>query len=105
MERSRRVWTLPVDFHWSDVGTWLSLAEELGVVPGGTQVLAGELLFDERGGNLVWGKEGRGVALLGVEGLAVIETPDVLLITKLESSPDVRKIVARLKQQGRTDLT
>ena len=30
MERSRRVWTLPVDFAWSDVGTWSSLAEELG---------------------------------------------------------------------------
>jgi hypothetical protein len=40
-----------------------------------------------------------------VEGLAVIETPDVLLVTKLESSPDVRKIVAKLKQQGRADLT
>jgi mannose-1-phosphate guanylyltransferase len=105
MERSRNVWTLPLDLHWSDVGTWLSLAEELGVVPGGTQVLGGELLFDERGGNLVWGGDGRGVALLGVEGLAVIETPDVLLVTKLESSPDVRKIVAKLKQQGRGDLT
>jgi mannose-1-phosphate guanylyltransferase len=105
MERSRKVWTLPLDFHWSDVGTWLSLAEELGVVPGGTQVLGGELLYDERGGNLVWGGAGRGVALLGVEGLAVIETPDVLLVTKLESSPDVRKIVAQLKQRGRVDLT
>ncbi len=105
MERSRNVWTLPLDFHWSDLGTWLSLAEELGVVPGGTQVLGGELLFDERGGNLVWGGDGRGVALLGVEGLAVIETPDVLLVTKLESSPDVRKIVAQLKQRGRVDLT
>lgn len=105
MERSRNVWTLPLKFHWSDVGTWLSLAEELGVVPGGTQVLDGELLFDELGGNLVWGGDGRGVALLGVEGLAVIETPDVLLVTKLESSPDVRKIVAKLKQRGRTDLT
>ncbi|MBW2268166.1 MAG: NTP transferase domain-containing protein [Deltaproteobacteria bacterium] len=105
MERSRKVWTLPLKIHWSDVGTWLSLAEELGVFPGGTQVLGGELLFDERGGNLVWGQDGRGVALLGVEGLAVIETPDVLLVTKLESSPDVRKIVAQLKRRGRTDLT
>ena len=36
MERSRRVVTLPVRFHWSDVGTWASLAEELGVAPGRT---------------------------------------------------------------------
>jgi len=98
------VWTLPVSFHWSDIGTWLSLAEELGVSPGGTRVLGGELLFDERGGNLVWG-DTRGVALLGVEGLAVIDTPDVLLVTKLERSPAVRNIVAELKRRGRTDVT
>ena len=104
MERSRRVWTLPVDFHWSDVGTWLSLAEELGVREGSTRLLAGDLVFDDRGGNLVWGG-GRAIALLGVEGLAVIETPDALLVSRLDCSPDVRKIVARLKEKGRTDVT
>ncbi len=102
MERSRAVWTLPVGFRWSDVGTWSSLADEVGVAPGVTRVVAGELLFDERGGNLVWGR--RGVALLGVEGVAVVDAGDVLLVTKLESSPDVRRIVAALKARGRTDV-
>jgi mannose-1-phosphate guanylyltransferase len=104
MERSPKVWTLPVSWHWSDVGTWLSLAEELGVAPGETRVLDGELVFDDRGGNLVWGGR-RAIALLGVEGMAVIDTGDVLLVTKLERSPDVRAIVARLKKQGRQDVT
>ena len=49
MERSKQVWTLPVSFHWSDVGTWLSLAEELGVCPGGTRVVEGDLAFDDAG--------------------------------------------------------
>ena len=102
MERSRRVWTLPVSFHWSDVGTWSSLADELGVAPGATRVVGGELLYDERGGNLVWGR--RSVALLGVEGMAVVDAGDVLLVTKLERSPDVRRIVAALKARGRTDV-
>jgi len=102
MERSRRVWTLPVAFRWSDVGTWSSLADELGVRPGRSRVVGGELLFDERGGNLVW--SGRRVALLGVDGLAVIDAGDVLMITKLERSPDVRRIVAALKARRRTDV-
>jgi len=102
MERSRRVWTLPVAFHWSDVGTWSSLASELGVAPGATRTVGGELLFDDRGGNLVWGR--RPVALLGVEGLAVVDAGDVLLVTKLERSPDVRRIVADLKARGREDV-
>jgi mannose-1-phosphate guanylyltransferase len=104
MERSENVWTLPVSFHWSDVGTWLSLAEELGVAPGETRVLGGELLSDDRGGNLVWGAD-RPIALLGVEGLAVIDTGDVLLVTQLDRSPDVRSVVAGLKKKGRRELT
>ena len=103
MERSRRVWTLPVDFHWSDVGTWSSLAEELGVSPGKSKLLDGELLFDDAGGNLVWGDR-RAIALLGVEGLAVIDSGDVLLVTKLERSPDVRRVVAELRRRGRSDF-
>ena len=104
MERSRRVVTLPVSFRWSDVGTWASLAEELGVGPGRSRVIAGELVFDEPGGNLVWGRE-RPIALLGVSGLAVIDTPDALLVTRLERSPEVRRIVAALKAEGRADVT
>jgi mannose-1-phosphate guanylyltransferase/mannose-6-phosphate isomerase len=104
LERSRRVWTLPVDFHWSDVGTWASLAEELGVGPGRSAAIAGELIECDSHSNLVWSQD-RTVALLGVEGLAVIDTPDALLVTRLDQSSGMRKVVARLKESGRTDLT
>jgi mannose-1-phosphate guanylyltransferase len=102
IEKTRAVWTLPVRFRWSDVGTWASLAEELGVASGATRVVGGELLYDERGGNLVFGP--RRVALLGLAGVAVVDTGDVLLVTKLERSPDVRRIVAALKTRGRSDV-
>jgi mannose-1-phosphate guanylyltransferase len=105
MEKSQRVWTLPVRWHWSDVGTWESLAEELGVAPCRSGVVAGELLFDERGGNLVWGAEGRPIALLGVEGLAVVDAGDALLVTRLDRSNEVRGIVRELKAKGRPDVT
>ena len=113
MEQSRRVWTLPVEFGWSDVGTWASLAEELGVgVPGrggaaeaaGNRVIAGDVMTLGAEANLIWGGE-RLVALVGVEGLAVVDTGDVILVTRLEGSSDVRGLVAALKERGRGDLT
>ena len=104
LEKSRRVWTLPVDFHWSDVGTWASLAEELGVGSGRSRAIAAELFEDASGGNLVW-SEGRVVALLGVEGFAVIDTPDALLVARLDESPGLRRLVERLKTNGRSDVT
>jgi mannose-1-phosphate guanylyltransferase len=104
LERSDRVWTLPVDFHWSDVGTWESLAAELGVAPGRSRIIEGQSVIDDVGGNLVWGSE-RPIVLLGVEGLAVIDTGDALLVAKLEESARVREAVATLKSRGRSDVT
>lgn len=105
MEKSRRVWTLPVRWHWSDVGTWESLAGELGVKPGRSRVLEGRLLYDDGGGNLVWGRAERPIALLGVEGLAVVDTGDALLVARLDRSNQVRSIVKALKDRGRPDVT
>jgi len=113
MERSRRVWTLPARFPWSDVGTWGALADQLGVGQpspsgeGGRQgnrVVDGDVLFEASRDNLVWGGR-RLVALLGVERLAVVDTDDVILVTDLDRSPDVRKLVGRLKADGRGSLT
>jgi mannose-1-phosphate guanylyltransferase/mannose-6-phosphate isomerase len=107
MERSQRVWTMPVDFAWSDVGTWSSLADELGVGQGakdGNRVLAGEVLFEDSSANLVWGGE-RLIGLLGVEGLAIVDTEDALLVARLDKSHDLRKLVAGLGKKGRRDLT
>jgi mannose-1-phosphate guanylyltransferase/mannose-6-phosphate isomerase len=103
LERSKHVWTLPVRFHWSDVGSWAALAGELGVRAHRSRVLEGDAVFEDAPGNLVWAG-GRLVALLGVRDLAVIDTGDALLVARLDRSGDVRKVVARLRQRGRTDL-
>lgn len=103
MEKSRRVWTLPVRFRWSDVGTWASLAEELGVEPGRNHTLGGDAVLEGAHGNLVWAAE-RKVVLVGVEGLAVIDTPDALLVARLDRSQSLRRAVEALRAEGREDL-
>jgi mannose-1-phosphate guanylyltransferase/mannose-6-phosphate isomerase len=103
LERSDRVWTLPVSFHWSDVGNWASLAAELGVGASQSCVVAGEALLEDAAGNLIWGDD-RLIALLGVEGLAVVDTGDVLLIARLDRAGDVRALVNQLRVRGRNDL-
>lgn len=103
LERSDRVWTLPVRFHWNDVGSWASLALELGVDAHTSQVVEGDAVLVDASGNLVW-PAGRTIALLGVEGLAVIDSGDALLVARLDRSGDVRRVVAALRERSRTDL-
>jgi mannose-1-phosphate guanylyltransferase/mannose-6-phosphate isomerase len=103
LERSDRVWTLPIFFHWNDLGSWASLAGELGVAAGASRVVAGEAVLEDAPGNLVWAGR-RPVVLLGVEGLAVIDAGDAILVARLERSGEVRRVVRRLRDGGRGDL-
>jgi mannose-1-phosphate guanylyltransferase len=85
------------------VGTWESLAEELGAGADGNRVLGGDVIAHDSTGNLVWGDE-RTIALVGVENLAVIDTGDALLVADLDDSPEVKRVVEKLRSKGRDDL-
>jgi mannose-1-phosphate guanylyltransferase len=54
-------------------------------------------------GNYVYAP-GKTVALLGVDDLIVVETPDALLITTRARSEEVSKIVRAIHEDGREDL-
>ena len=103
LEHSRRVVCLPVSFDWSDVGTWQSLAEILGANEKRSAVVEGEVLLCDAPGNLVWA-QGRPVALLGVQGLAVVDAGDALLVARLDRSEELRRIVTELRGRGLRDL-
>jgi len=100
------IYCLPADFAWNDLGSWASLHEQLGkdersnVVDGeGSDVVA-----IQSQGNYIHAP-GKMVALLGVQGLVVVETADAILITTLERSQDVSKIVHMLhRDMGKEEL-
>ena len=104
-EARSNIYCLPADFGWNDLGSWASLHEHLGdgdrdnVIDGATT----GLFTIQSGGNYVYAP-GKTVALLGVDGLVVVETPDALLITTRARSQDVSKIVRAIHEGGREDL-
>jgi len=104
-EGGSKIYCLPGDFGWNDLGSWASLHEHLSATSQ-DNVMDGEttgLFAIEASGNYVYAP-GKTVALLGVEGLVVVETPDALLITTRERSQDVSKIVRAVHESGREDL-
>jgi mannose-1-phosphate guanylyltransferase len=47
---------------------------------------------------------GRLVAVLGLDDIVVVDTPDALLVTTRKHVQDVKSLVERLRAQGHTDL-
>jgi mannose-1-phosphate guanylyltransferase len=100
------IYCLPADFAWNDLGSWASLHEQLGVDERSNVIdgEASELVAIQSHGNYVHAP-GKMVALLGVTGLVVVETADAILITTLERSQDVSKIVHTLhREMGKEEL-
>ena len=55
-------------------------------------------------GNSVLYSSGRLIAAIGVEDLVVVETPDAVLVCKKSEAQNVKKIVDKLKEEGREEL-
>lgn len=94
MERSDRIWVLPVDFSWCDVGNVeVFLAMKQKMQPKNERVIA----IDAKN-NLV-DVPHKVVALIGVDNLCIVETADALLITKRDEAEKVRAVVQQLKKE------
>lgn len=105
-----RVAVVPADFGWDDVGDFDSLATLLDaamtVDSEGPTVLGDESLVhsvDSTG--LVVPYAGRTIAVVGVEDIVVVDTPDAVLVTTRAHAQQVKQMVAGLQQQGLADLT
>ncbi|MEO8325701.1 MAG: mannose-1-phosphate guanylyltransferase/mannose-6-phosphate isomerase [Nitrospirota bacterium] len=98
MEHSSRSVVVPIDFGWSDVGSWSSLEEVVPLDKDGN-VRNGNII-DLGSRNSVLFADRRVVATIGLNNMVVVDTPDATLVCPKERAQDVKAIVNLLKQQG-----
>lgn len=101
-----RVAVVPASFGWEDIGDFDSLATLLGSGGQSTAVLGEQALVrlvDSTG--LVVPAGGRLVAVVGLDDIVVVDTPDALLVTTRARAQEVKQVVALLRETGRDDLT
>ncbi len=103
MERSGRVAVVPAEMGWSDVGDWHGLAEILNQDAHGI-CGRGDVINARSRASLVWSETDRVIALVGLENVIVIDTPDALLIADRSKAQEVRGVVATLKGSMRSDI-
>ncbi|MEL7372500.1 MAG: mannose-1-phosphate guanylyltransferase, partial [Myxococcota bacterium] len=103
MERSSVTRVIPSRFQWSDVGSWASAMDIYAPDADGNVVVGDATLIDARS-SMVKAEGGRMVAVVGLDDVVVVDTPDALLVVRRDQSQSVKKVVEALRRKGRTDL-
>ncbi len=98
LEHAARVAVVRARFPWSDVGSWAAVEPFWRTAGNGANTVRGRALPIDSRGCLVDSPE-RLVALLGVDDLVVVDTPDAVLVCRKDRTQDVRLVVEELRRR------
>jgi mannose-1-phosphate guanylyltransferase/mannose-6-phosphate isomerase len=99
MEKTTGAVVVPLDAGWSDVGSWSALHAASEADADGN-VTHGDVLLEDSSGCYLYA-ESRLLATVGLQDHVVVETKDAVLVAPRNRVQDVKKLVNRLKEQGR----
>ncbi|MFL9671418.1 mannose-1-phosphate guanylyltransferase/mannose-6-phosphate isomerase [Pseudomonas marginalis] len=101
MEKTADAVVVPLDAGWSDIGSWAALWE-VGDKDVQGNVCHGDVLVEQTSNTFVH-SHSRLVSTVGVEDLVIVETKDAVLVAHKSQVQNVKKIVDRLKMEGRRE--
>lgn len=102
MEKTSDAVVVPMDCGWSDVGSWSALYEISEKDKNGNSFKGDVIGIDTK--NSFVHAQYKLVATVGLEDIAVIETKDAILVSKLSDVQKVKKIVEQLKTEKRSEF-
>lgn len=101
MEKTGNAVIFPVDYDWSDIGTWNSIWRTLPKDEYENAVLGDAVITD--GENNLVHSQGRLTTLVGIKDTVVISTRDTILVAAQSESEQIKQIVSKLKDAGRDE--
>ena len=99
MEKTADAMVLPVDIGWNDVGSWSALWDVAERDADGNAHHGDVIAVDSRNS---YAYAQRLVALVGLDDIVVVETDDAVLVARKDKVQEVKQVVARLKQEQRS---
>ncbi|MFC7403121.1 mannose-1-phosphate guanylyltransferase [Citricoccus sp. GCM10030269] len=97
---------IPGDFTWDDVGDFAAIARLNPAKRASGITVIGETprVYSSKASGVVVTDTQRVIALIGVEDIVVVDTPDALLVTTTEHAQSVKQAVESLKAHGDDDV-
>lgn len=98
MEKTNNIYCIKASFKWSDVGSWGALKKIWDADSKGNSC-SGKLIEIDSKNNIIYAPK-RLIAAIGIEGLIVVDTDDVLLICDGKRDQEVKEIIKKLRKAG-----
>ena len=96
---------IPAKFGWHDVGDFAAIAQlQADGKPHHLAVLGDVKVISDKSSGILVSETGKLVALIGLEDVIVVDTPDALLVTSKEYAQRVKNLVDSLKDTGHSDV-
>ena len=100
MEKSKNVVVVRLEDKWSDLGNFNAIYEESDKDDNGNVIYECEDILINSKNNLLYSKCDKLVALIDVENMAVIDTPDALPVCQRDSSQKVKQVADTLHNKN-----
>lgn len=101
MEKSKNIYTIPGNFGWDDVGSWLAMeriqkSNEMG------NIVSGNIITINTNNCIIQGDK-KLIATVGLEDLVIVDTEDATLICDRNSTADIKKVLENLRVCNRSE--
>jgi mannose-1-phosphate guanylyltransferase/mannose-6-phosphate isomerase len=103
MEKTDRAVVVEGTFRWSDIGSWDAIFE-ISKRDADNNFASGPVVAVDSTNCLIHAED-RLTAVLGVDDLIVVTTPDAVLVLPRARAEEVKKLVSVLKKAGRSEAT
>lgn len=102
MENTSRAAVVPVSCNWSDIGSWDALWSASGHDADGNH-LSGDVIAMDSHNCYMRATNRRLVASLGMQDTVIVDTPDAVMVAPRSRVQDVKRLVAKIKSEGRQE--
>ncbi|MCC1494901.1 mannose-1-phosphate guanylyltransferase [Cognatishimia sp. F0-27] len=100
-QKTDRIAMAALDVSWNDVGSWLAMYN-IAARDSDGNVLQGDVIT-EGASNTMVRADSRLVSVVGLSDVIVIDTPDALLVARMDETQSVKQVVEQLKKVKRPE--
>lgn len=96
MEKASDIYVLPGQFGWDDVGSWLAVGRLKGMDESGNTVTGNVVTVNSQ--NCIIEAQDKLIAAVGLEGIVIVDTEDVTLISHKNHIGEIGQVLDKLRE-------